>query len=284
MTINSEILKNHIFAKTTYSYSDLQPKLYAFSLGLGKDPLDSIDLKYLIEKNTKVLPSFAVIPPFENLMGLIDLPGMNKVGLHQILHGEQTLEIINPIPVQGKIICDTRIKNVLDKGKAAVIEFECVLFSQNGEHLANATYSIFVLGEGGFGGERGAKSNFPDLKSKLPENSILFKTTPEQALIYRLNGDRNPLHSDPEFAKMMKFEKPILHGLCTYGICAFQIQKQIFKERKSLKKIGARFSHHVFPGETLEIKTWKKDENSVYFEAWVSERSQKVISHGVACF
>jgi (3R)-3-hydroxyacyl-CoA dehydrogenase / 3a,7a,12a-trihydroxy-5b-cholest-24-enoyl-CoA hydratase / enoyl-CoA hydratase 2 len=186
--------------------------LYALGVGAGALPEE---LKFVYESDLEVLPTFGVIPPFGALMGIVGMEGMD-INLAMLLHGEQYLELYRPIPVQGKLTSYPKIAGVYDKGKGALVEIDVVTKNEKGEEIFKNTFSTFIRGEGGFGGERGPEPGHepPD---REPDKVVSMPTLPQQALLYRLSGDFNPLHADPGFAAMGGFEKPILHGLCTFG-------------------------------------------------------------------
>ena len=200
-----------------------------------------------------------------------------------VVHGEQKVTLHNPLPAAAKIVADSRVIGAWDKGadKGAIIVTETVVKEQaSGDKLCTMLSSIFARGDGGFGGPREGAPEPHKLPDRAPDMTVEADTRPDQALLYRLSGDRNPLHSDPEFAKAAGFPRPILHGLCTYGTCCRAIIKAVCNYDPTLiTGFDVRFSSPVFPGETICVDIWK-DGNIVSFRARVKERDAVVINNG----
>ena len=252
--------------------------LYHLGVGAGVPQTDPNELTYTYEKNLKVLPSFGVIPAFGSLGGMSQVPGMS-FNPALLLHGEQDLEIRKPIPTSGKVKTAGKVAGIYDKGKAAlvVIETNSTLEGES-EPLFVNRFSLFIRGEGGFGGDAGPKpgNEAPD---RAPDFTVESKTLPQQALLYRLSGDKNPLHADPDFAKMGGFDVPILHGLCSYGIvCKAVVDTAIGGDTSKVARYQARFAGVVFPGETIVTSMWK-DGNTILIDAKTKERGTPVISN-----
>jgi acyl dehydratase len=233
--------------------------LYHLALGAGAAPTDPRELRYVTEPQLQVLPTFAVVAPTlgETEAPRVSYPGI-EVDLAKVLHGTQRIDVHRPIPVEGKARVSTRVADVWDKGTAAVIVTESEVRDLAGEPLWTNTSSVFARGEGGFGGERGpsAANQQPE---RAPDVVITTPTLPQQALWYRLLGDRNPLHSDPEFARAAGFPAPILHGLATYGIVAKALVDELLGGDVSrVQAFGARFTGVVYPGETLHTSVWRE--------------------------
>src|SRR3954453_8036696 len=194
-----------------FAYSWKDTVLYALGVGAKVDELD-----FVYEgRGPKVLPTFAVVPSFTSMISVAGDLGANPM---MILHGEQKIILHRPIPSGGKLPTGSEGKGIYDKGKGALVVVEAKTVDEKNEPVFDNVFSIFVRGEGGFGGERGPEA--PKLEppaGKAPDFEISEATSPEQALLYRLNGDINPLHADPAMAKFGGFDRPILHGLCTYG-------------------------------------------------------------------
>lgn len=252
--------------------------LYALGVGAGVPQTDPNELAYTYEKNLKVLPSFGVIPAFGAMGGLGAVPGMSFNPI-MLLHGEQDLEIRGPIPVEAEVESSGKVAGIYDKGKAAlvVLEMETRLKGQSAPLFVNR-FSLFLRGEGGFGGESGpaAGNAAPE---RAPDLVVESKTLPQQALLYRLSGDKNPLHADPDFAKMGGFDTPILHGLCSYGIvCKAVVDAALGGDTGKVARYQARFAGVVFPGETIVTSMWKEG-STILIDAKTKERGTPVISN-----
>jgi acyl dehydratase len=251
--------------------------LYHLGLGAGfEKPTDEKELEYTYEENLKVLPSYGVIPVMGTLTGLDGLPGVD-VNFMMVLHGEQDLVIHRPIPASGAIENKKRIANIWDKGKAALIIMETVSSDEDGPLFTNR-FSIFARGEGGFGGEPG-----PPAGNKAPERDpdviVESRTMPNQALIYRLCGDRNPLHVDPKFAKMGGFDTPILHGLSSFGVvCKAVVDGALDGDVTKVARYQVRFAGVVYPGETVVTSVWREGDR-LLVAAKAKERDTAVISN-----
>lgn len=234
---------------TERSWDSKDCLLYALGVGAGID-----ELQFTTEKNQQVLPTFAVI------IGGGGVP-FSKIGSFNpamLVHGEQAIEVYAPIPAEGTIRSTGRIPAIWDKGKGAVVvmESESVNAATN-ELLFKTTMSAFIRGEGGFGGERGPSAPQSGPPDRKPDHEITYTTGADQALIYRLSGDRNPLHSDPEFAKMAGFDRPILHGLCTYGFTGRALLHTLCGgDIARFRSMSVRFSKPVLPGDSLTVSMW----------------------------
>ncbi len=251
--------------------------LYHLGLGAGVPATDPNELEYCYEKNLKVLPSYGVIPVFDALTGLGAVPGLD-FNFAMLLHGEQDLEIHQPIPPEAKVTSTGKVKEVWDKGKAALVVLEVATSDESGAPLFTNRFSLFLRGEGGFGGEPGPKAGnkAPD---REPDGVIEVTTMPQQALIYRLSGDKNPLHADPEFAKMGGFETPITHGLCSYGVvCKAIVDNLLGGDTTKVARWQARFAGVAYPGETYLISYWKEGDK-ILVAAASKERGAPIISN-----
>jgi acyl dehydratase len=254
----------------TWTASDVL--LYHLALGAGSDPMSPRELRYATEKDLHVLPTFALVAPTFHVFEppSVTFPGID-VDLAKVLHGGQELVVHRPLPTEGKAMLRSRIADVYDKGSAAVIIQESEAVDEAGRPLYTTRSQIFARGEGGFGGERGPSSKVEPPDSE-PDVEVRTPTLPQQALWYRLCGDRNPLHSDPEFAQAAGFPRPILHGLCSYGLVCKALVDELFDGDVSrVGRFSVRFAGVVFPGETLRTRAWRRDSDWVV-SATVVER------------
>ncbi|MCZ4122642.1 MaoC/PaaZ C-terminal domain-containing protein [Streptomyces sp. H39-S7] len=232
--------------------------LYHLGVGAGRPATDPDELRYTLESRLQVLPSFVTVAGGSlAAAGGLSAPGID-VNLAAVLHGGQRIELHRPIPVTGKAVQTSRIAAVHDKGKAAVIVLRSEVADDEGPLWAADT-QIFVRGEGGFGGDRGpsVRTEAPD---RDPDRIAEIGTREDQALLYRLSGDWNPLHADPEFAKVAGFDKPILHGLCSYGIVLKAVVDTMLDgDVARVRAYSTRFAGIFFPGETLRVRMWRGD-------------------------
>ncbi|CAN5601876.1 dehydrogenase [soil metagenome] len=245
-------------AEFSWTSNDIQ--LYHLGLGAGADPMDPRELAYLIDNTPQVLPTFGNVAQSFHMTEppTVNFPGID-IELSKVLHASEGISAPAPIPPSGTGIAVTRFTEIWDKGKAAVIWSETTVTTPDGAPLWTQKRSIFARGEGGFGGDRGPSGSqvTPD---RAPDLELAIPTLPQQALLYRLCGDRNPLHSDPGFASAAGFPKPILHGLCTYGMACKAITDALLGgDAAAVGGYSARFAGVVFPGETLNARVWKED-------------------------
>ncbi|HEY5647139.1 MAG TPA: MaoC/PaaZ C-terminal domain-containing protein [Pseudomonadales bacterium] len=260
------------------SWTSKDALLYAVGVGAGTD-----ELQYTTE-NTKDTPQ-RVLPTFAVIIGGGGVP-MDKIGSFNpalMVHGEQGIELYDEIPADGEIESVGRITGIYDKGSAAVVEFESTATNlATGKPLLKTSMSMFCRGEGGWGGDRGPteKLAFPDRK---PDHQVTYRTREDQALTYRLSGDRNPLHSDPSFAAMGGFEKPILHGLCTWGFTGRALLHTLCGSDPSrFRSMRSRFSKPVIPGDELTISMWVDGKTALFRTA--NQDGAVVIDQGVFTF
>ena len=270
----------------TVTYDERDAALYALGIGAPADALKQDELKFVYEASDigfQVIPTFAVI--FDSKL-LLDLISGGFAGLSfqpmMLLHGEQEMEFFRALPRRATVTTSPRVTNVFDKGSGMLIEIESCSFADSGDALTRSRYGIFIRGLGGFGGDRGPSAEFV-MPKRPPDIVHEEQTVDTQALWYRLSGDINPLHVDPKMAAIGNFEKPILAGLCTYGFAARALLKRCCgNDAGRLASFCARFSRHVFPGETLRTEFWTLDDAEILFQTLVKERGQVVLSRGRA--
>lgn len=242
-----------------FSWTASDVALYALGVGAAGDPMDTTGLEYIHDTAPKVLPSFATVAATMNVTEAprVSFPGV-EIDLAKVVHGSQSVRLHRPIPADGTATTTTKIAEIQDKGSAAVIIQESETVSADGEKLWTARSGIFARGEGGFGGERGTseKVEYPEREA---DHTIEVATLPQQALIYRLCGDRNPLHSDPAFAEAAGFPRPILHGLCSYGLVLRAVVDEVLGgDVEKVRGYGVTFGGIFFPGETMRIRVWEE--------------------------
>ena len=262
-----------------FAYTDTQMLLYNLSVGMGRDPADANELPFVFEK-----PGLRVVPTAAAVLGggNANLLGGVPIDWTKVLHGEQRLAIHRPLPPAASLLATTRISEVTDKGadKGATITITIEARLESGEPLYTMDNVIFARGNGGFGGP--AKSRFTPhpIPDRAPDIVHVSETRADQALLYRLNGDRNPLHADPGFAKRAGFPAPILHGLASYGIvCRALLASVCDHDPARMTAFDVRFTSPVFPGETIHTDIWLGEE-TVSFRARVEARGVTALNNG----
>ena len=267
-------------ARRTWSSTDCL--IYAVGVGAGaQDP--SAELEFTTENSQDVaqraLPTTAVVLGMPGGLGAIGTfnPAM-------LVHGEQAVSLARELPAAGELESVTEIVGIYDKGSGAVVATETIAtLVDDGEPLFTTRASMFIRGEGGWGGERGPSSRFA-APERAADHEVTYPTRIDQALLYRLSGDRNPLHSDPKFAAMAGFDRPILHGLCTYGFTGRALLHSLCGgDPARFRSMGGRFSSPVFPGEALTVRMWVEGEGEASFQT-VGGDGRVVLDAGKATF
>ncbi|MBI5512197.1 MAG: SDR family NAD(P)-dependent oxidoreductase [Deltaproteobacteria bacterium] len=273
------------------AYDERDVALYALGVGAAQDPLNDEDLKLVYELHgdgQRALPTYGVIPALNAVMDLarrgVVAPGL-KYGFERILHGEQYLELPAPLPLKAKLSHSIRVKDIFDKGKNALVVTEITSTDEEGVVVARNEFTAFIRGVGGFGGDRGPSDPGNHPPERAPDATITEKTSANQALLYRLSGDWNPLHADPSFASAFGFPKPILHGLCTFGYAVrHAINGLLGGDPRRFKSVKVRFAETVFPGETLVTQIWRESPTRAVFVTRVLERDKVVLSNAAVEF
>jgi len=268
------------------SYGERDLAIYALGIGAAENPLDEGELRHVFEMHSQgfvPFPTYGVVPALSALMDLAKqgktAPGMNY-GLERLLHGEQYMELTRPLPPNAKLTHKAKVKEIWDKGKNALIVTEIKSTDASGEVLVINESTAVIRGAGGWGGERGPASDVNVPPERAADKTIEQKIPDNQALLYRLSGDWNPLHADPGFATAFGFPKPILHGLCTFGYAARHVIHAFGGgDARKMKSIKVRFAESVYPGETVVTEMWKESDERIVFRCKVKERDKVVLSN-----
>ena len=281
MTIDYDALLNWPFPEVEQTYTENDAILYALGVGLGNDPLDERQLRYVFEE-----PELIALPTMAAVLGT---PGFwlrersTGVTWETLLHGEQGIELHRPLPSAATVVAQTRVTDILDKGegRGALIYTERHIRNRDtGESLATLTSTTVARSDGGFGGPSFAQPRPHPLPDRPADKVCDLTSVPQAALIYRLSGDPNPLHASPEVARSAGFDAPILHGLCTLGIAGHAILKSCLDyEAQRFHSMQLRFSAPVYPGETIRTEMWLEG-NNVSFRAVAVERNITVLNNG----
>ncbi len=283
--IDVDLALGYEFPPMTSSYDERDLAIYALGVGAAHDPLDTGELQYVYDMNPSgfhALPTFAVVPAIGSVLQMAkegtQAPGFTW-GFDRLLHGEQYTEIKRPLPPHAKLTHRSRVKDIWDKGKNAVVVTETRSYDESGNELMVNEMSAVIRGAGGWGGDRGPATEANAVPDRKPDAVVEEKTSDNQALLYRLTGDWNPLHADPQFAQNFGFAKPILHGLCTFGFAGRAVIKAFSKnDPRYFRSIKVRFADPVFPGETIVTEMWKESDTKILFRCKVKERDKVVIS------
>jgi len=282
MTLDYQTLKNWQFDDIHQRYDEKDTILYALGIGLGADPMDEDQLRYVYEKDLCTIPTQATVLGHPGFWMNDPRTGIDWV---RLVHGEQRLTLHAPLPAKGTVIGKSRITHITDKGaeKGALVVTERTLHDEQGTCLATLQQVTFCRGDGGFGQGDDPLPPLPAAPARPPDQSCQLSVAPNAALLYRLNADRNPLHAEPAIARQAGYPQPILHGLCTYGMAAHAIIKTCCGyDASRLTSLNARFSSPVFPGETLQCDIWLGENRTLQFIMRAIDRDVVVMSHGTA--
>ncbi|CAI2163673.1 2606_t:CDS:2 [Funneliformis geosporum] len=285
----------HRFTPQKVSYNKRDLILYALSIGIK----DELNFLYELDKNFTPFPTYPVGLQLKGDSSDVNLfaetvnaggpiPGLPEMEPNKMIHGEQTIEILNPLPTSGEFEIHCKVNGVYDKGSGMLLErVNTMVDPKTGKEYCVMTIQTFIIGYGGFGGPKGQKGpSYKPPKDKKPDAIDSSPTSSTQALLYRLSGDYNPLHADPTIAPKVGFERPILHGLCSFGYAAHAIVKHLANnDPKLFKSISVRFTAPVYPGDTLETHMWKvpgenPNETNVVFITKAKERDTIVLANG----
>ncbi len=282
MTATYEKLMAYPIPEIRQTLTRRDTMLYAASIGLAQDPMDEAQLRFVYEKNLLSMPSMAVVLAAPGIWLAKPDTGVDYV---KVVHGEQGFVLHKPIPVEGELIGKSRVTGIIDKGegKGALLYSERdIIDAKTGDLLATTTSTTFMRGNGGIGGPGAVAKTVHPIPERAPDEVVTLATRQEQAVYYRLNGDNNPLHIEPAVAAKAGFPRPILHGLCTYGVVCHALVKVLGGyDPTRMKAMDGRFSSPVFPGETIVTEIWKAEGA---FRAKVAERDIVVLNNGKAVF
>ena len=277
-----DAIRNHVFPTQRVSYTDKDTILYALSVGAGSDPLDPNQLRLVYEGSLSALPTIAAVLAHPGPW--IAQPKF-AVNYLKLLHGEQNLQVHRPLPPHGDIEVNYRVAAVVDKGEAkgALVYYEkTIQDAAQGDHYCTVLSTLFLRADGGCGSFGTPPAASPTHAGGAIDVVDEQQTWVGSALLYRLNGDYNPIHADPIAASKAGFDRPILHGLCTYGVVAYLLTRSVCNHDPTrLRSLGVRFTSPVFPGENIRLEGTRTAEG-VHFQASVPARKQVVLSQGFA--
>ncbi len=285
MAIDYQKLKNWPFPEIEHRYEAKDTILYALGVGLGADPMDPNQLRFVYEDGLKALPTMAAVLAYPGHWAKNPETGIDW---KKVLHGEMGFVISQPLPPAGVVVGRTVIEEIIDKGAgkgALLYSRRDVRDKETGALLAQLSSTSFLRGDGGFGGPSGPTRAVHQLPERAPDLVCDLATLPQAALIYRLSGDYNPLHADPEVAKAAGFARPILHGLCTFGVAGHALLRTLCGyDPARLTRMEVRFSSPVYPGETTRTEIWREGPGRAGFRCRIVERDVVAINNGYAEF
>jgi acyl dehydratase len=284
--LNYEVCKNWTFPDIVHSYTERDTMLYALGLGLGQDPMDRGQLRFVYEKELQAIPTMACVMGSPGIWWRDPRTGADPV---KLVHGEQDVRLLRPLAPSGTVIARNKVVSLTDKGAgkgAIAVVLRTLIDQASGETIAESRNVTFLRGDGGFSEASGVSDPGPEPLPAVPERpadiQVSYATRPETALIYRLSGDVNPLHADPEIAAKAGFDRPILHGLCTYGMAARAvIEKVLGHDAARLKRLALRFTSPVWPGETVRYALWREGDKLLRLRASVDARQAVVLNNGL---
>jgi len=282
--LNYEVCKNWKFEDISFNYTQRDTMLYALGIGMGAQATDPGQLRFVYEKDLQLVPSMATTM---GSPGSWSRDPSTGIDFFKLVHGEQDLRIFRPLPPQGSLVARSRIHSITDKGAgkgAVIVILRDLLEAGTGELVAQNSSLTFLRGDGGFSAETGisdpAPAALPAIEDRPADIEVSLSSLEQAALIYRLSGDYNPLHADPEFAAKAGFSRPILHGLCTYGMACHAVLRTVCDyDATRFRRFAARFTSPVFPGETIRFQIWKDGPGVLRLRAHVDARSVVVLNN-----
>jgi acyl dehydratase len=284
--LDYEICKNWTFPDLVHRYTERDTMLYALGLGFGQDPMDRGALRFVYEEELQAVPTMAAVMGSPGIWWRDPKTGADAV---KLVHGEQDVRVLRPLPVKGCVTARNRVVSLTDKGAgkgAVAVVLRTLVDAASGDTVAESRNVTFLRGDGGFSADGGQSDPGPEPLPAVPERAadveVSYATRPEAALIYRLSGDVNPLHADPEVAAKAGFDRPILHGLCTYGMAGRAVIEQVLDhDAARLKRLALRFTSPVWPGETVRYELWREGGALLRLRASVDARKTVVLNNGL---
>jgi len=285
--LDYHVLRNWDFGDIVQRYSARDTMLYALGVGMGSDPLDEQELGFVFERELRALPTMATVLGSPGFWWPDPRTGVNW---SKLVHGEQALRLFKPLAAAGTIVSRARVASVTDKGLekgALVLVVRELRDHASGELMAEERNVAVLRGDGGYS-VRGAPSDagpesLPPVPERPPDLQIRLPTLPQQALLYRLSGDLNPLHVDPAAARAAGFPRPVLHGLCTYGMAAHALLRTISGyDAARIRSLAARFTAPLYAGESVDFQIWRSSSNTVQLRARVAARNSIILDRGLA--
>jgi acyl dehydratase len=284
--LNDEAVRNWDFGSIVHAYTQRDTMLYALGLGMGADPLDEGELRFVFEKDLQAVPTMATVLGSPGFWWRDARTGAAWV---KLVHGEQAVRLFKPLPIAATLVATNRVVAITDKGEGkgaiAVIERE-LRDQQTNELVAQGRNVTFLRGDGGYSRAGGRSDPGPEPLPAVPDRTsdieVSLPTLERQALVYRLSGDYNTLHADPAVAKAAGFERPILHGLCTYGMAAHALLRTVCRyDAARIRSVSVRFTAPVIPGETVRFQFWDRGSSTFHFRATVDARNAVVLNNGL---
>jgi acyl dehydratase len=284
--LNYEVCKNWTFPDIVHHYTARDTMLYALGLGFGQDPMDRGALRFVYEKELQAVPTMATTIGSPGIWWRDPRTGADAV---KLVHGEQDIRMLKPLASCGTLIARNRVLSLTDKGAgkgAIAVLLRTLVDAATDETVAESRNVTFLRGDGGFSAASGVSDPGPQALPATPERApdleVSYATRPETALLYRLSGDVNPLHADPDIAVQAGFDRPILHGLCTYGMGARAVIEQVLgHDAARLKRLAVRFTSPVWPGEAVRYELWRDGDTVLRLRATVDARKTVVLNNGV---
>jgi acyl dehydratase len=284
--LDYHVCKNWKFPDIVHHYTERDTMLYALGLGFGSDPMDRGALRFTYEKDLQAVPTMATVMGSPGLWWSDPTTGADFV---KLVHGEQDVRLLRPLSPEGSLIARNRVVSITDKGAgrgALAVVLRTLIDAKSGETVAESRNATFLRGDGGFSELGGVSDPGPEPLPPVPDRAadveVSYATRLDAALIYRLSGDVNPIHADPDVARKAGFDRPILHGLCTYGMGARAvIEKGFYFDASRLKRLAVRFTSPVWPGETVRFELWREEDATVRLRATVDARNAVVLNNGI---